>query len=1016
MDFNQQSTDRNYCRLSPQRPTLPKALIAKGITFIGAVAAALSCHLAVASPSFDCAKAHSAVAKAICASPKLSHLDSEMASTYRAMRQALSPRDAAALLVQQRAWLSGRRHCLREGGSTSTTVASCLILEYRKHLSVWKASFKRQFTWMGGSKRLNRNGVYGIREVPASRNAPGARENAVSWTDGSHNFWLFGGFGHASTKTMMGLGDLNDLWKYDPSTGEWTWESGSDAKNAGGVYGHERSPAVNNTPGARSDAVSWTDTHGNLWLFGGYCIGGSSEKRGDYNDLWKYNPSTGEWTWESGSDKEDVQGVYGSKGMPTAANTPGARFGTVAWTDVQGNLWLFGGWGYDSVGRFGGLNDLWKFSPSTDEWTWESGSDLVGAKSVYGTRGQPARSNTPGAPRVGDGAVAWTSENDNFWLFVGNEMWKYTPSNGEWTWEGGSGTKGRKRSYGKKGKPAVTNTPGVRYGAVAWTGAGGDLWLFGGKVSNTDPDGSGDLNDLWKYTPSSGEWTWEGGSDREGVASVYGKKGWPAPTNVLGAREGAVAWTDASGKAWIFGGGGNWGPSFNGLWKSSYVYLNSPSFDCAKVSSPVEKLICHNSELAKVDSVLTRTYRQALRISQSPIELRNEEQIWLLNRETACGIPASGPLPATLSAGQATECLMRQYQKRIRILAALTRPSLVACGRRSTAVDQIVCQDPALLASYRSLQRRFAALLKGTVDKIRRTELRNGQRAWQKWVIGKFDGFGTSNPALLDRLSRQVHGAVSFRLAQLRVLELPKPTDPLPVKAPAGWWGIDLAGALPHHEFQKRKFAIFGEYVDSDGVLGVEIYAHKPPFDNTFINLFNGHKSSGDPPKGFTRLNGIRYLLNGLPLSGGLMLTGEDANCPGPVRMPVNYRFAGSYVAYPGYDVFERLRKPHTFHYGDFPRCASSSPTWTADFRTLNTQFLGWTPDGTLIAIIGQRYVVRLRPDFTSPFLKGRSDLVVVPEAAVDRLSDADGGPSGPVVLRAVNTLINNAVKAQMHR
>lgn len=51
-----------------------------------------------------------------------------------------------------------------------------------------------------------------------------------------------------------------------------------------------------------------------------------------------------------------------------------------------------------------------------------------------------------------------------------------------------------------------------------------------------------------------------------------------------------------------------------------------------------------------------------------------------------------------------------------------------------------------------------------------------------------------------------------------------------------------------------------------------------------------------------------------------------------------------------------------------------------------------------------------------SSFLKGRSDLIVVPEAAVDRLSDADRSPSGSVALRAVNTLSNNAPKAQMHR
>jgi len=41
-------------------------------------------------------------------------------------------------------------------------------------------------------------------------------------------------------------------------------------------------------------------------------------------------------------------------------NVPGARYGSFSWIDVSGELWLFGGSGYDASGSWNDLNDLWK--------------------------------------------------------------------------------------------------------------------------------------------------------------------------------------------------------------------------------------------------------------------------------------------------------------------------------------------------------------------------------------------------------------------------------------------------------------------------------------------------------------------------------------------------------------------------------------------------------------------------------------------------------------------------------
>ncbi len=49
------------------------------------------------------------------------------------------------------------------------------------------------------------------------------------------------------------------------------------------------------------------------------------------------------------------------KGQGASNNTPGARSNSVSWTDTSGNLWLFGGYGYDANVTLGLLNDLWEF-------------------------------------------------------------------------------------------------------------------------------------------------------------------------------------------------------------------------------------------------------------------------------------------------------------------------------------------------------------------------------------------------------------------------------------------------------------------------------------------------------------------------------------------------------------------------------------------------------------------------------------------------------------------------------
>jgi N-acetylneuraminic acid mutarotase len=237
-----------------------------------------------------------------------------------------------------------------------------------------------EWAWMGGSSTGTlvgngdgRPGVYGTLGTPAAGNVPGGRSGATSWTDSSGNFWLFGGVGEDAVSANR---YLNDLWKFNVSKKEWTWMGGSsivgfcDANNfcsQPGIYGRLGTFAASNVPGSRTDAASWADTSGNFWLFGG--VGADANNYpGDLNDFWEYSPSTNEWAWMGGSSTipgfgEGQPGIYGMLGTPAPANIPGGRGGAAAWTGNNGDLWMFGGDGFDANGNQGALNDLWENQP-----------------------------------------------------------------------------------------------------------------------------------------------------------------------------------------------------------------------------------------------------------------------------------------------------------------------------------------------------------------------------------------------------------------------------------------------------------------------------------------------------------------------------------------------------------------------------------------------------------------------------------------------------------------------------
>ena len=152
--------------------------------------------------------------------------------------------------------------------------------------------------------------------------------------------------------------------------------------------------APGNYPGGRIGAVSWTDLSGNFWLMGG--VGRSTNLIGNLSDLWKYDVQMNLWTWVKGSNQVNQPGVYGSQGVASASNMPSARSRAVSWIDGAGNFWLMSGRAFINNQNVD-LNDLWKFNPQTNQWTWMKGSHLPNRSGVYNIQGVAAPDNTPGA-------------------------------------------------------------------------------------------------------------------------------------------------------------------------------------------------------------------------------------------------------------------------------------------------------------------------------------------------------------------------------------------------------------------------------------------------------------------------------------------------------------------------------------------------------------------------------------------------------------------------------------------
>ena len=112
---------------------------------------------------------------------------------------------------------------------------------------------------------------------------------------------------------------------------------------------------------------------------------------------------------------------------------------------------------------------------------------------------------------------------------------------------------------------------------------------------------------------------------------------------------------------------------------AGYTPVSAQSFDCAKLASPAEKVICSSKALSAKDKELAAVYARAAaeakgRAPEEAARLRDSQRKWIATRDHDC-----------LGAGDkdqafAIACLTKAYDAR---LASLRNPSGLPgrCGR-----------------------------------------------------------------------------------------------------------------------------------------------------------------------------------------------------------------------------------------------------------------------------------------------------------------------------------------------
>lgn len=243
-----------------------------------------------------------------------------------------------------RAWFDNDNNMWMYGGAVDTPSGS---LSYN---DLWKFNTTtKSWAFISGDKNQPfckncPNGVYpGTEYNPTIQYYPRARSDYGYWQDNSGNFWIYGGYAESH-----GVDEYGDLWKFSPTNKEWTLISGNEAFNP---------PQTATNPGSRNAPYCWVGSDNKL-----YMTGGLRQYSSFLRDIWRINPTTGNWEAVKVDNMINNTPVSAGLKVESTTNIPGASVNTLNHITTGSHTYMFSGYGMGSNNLLGFTGAMWRYS------------------------------------------------------------------------------------------------------------------------------------------------------------------------------------------------------------------------------------------------------------------------------------------------------------------------------------------------------------------------------------------------------------------------------------------------------------------------------------------------------------------------------------------------------------------------------------------------------------------------------------------------------------------------------
>lgn len=162
----------------------------------------------------------------------------------------------------------------------------------------------------------------------------------------------------------------------------------------------------------------------------------------------------------------------------------------------------------------------------------------------------------------------------------------------------------------------------------------------------------------------------------------------------------------------------------------SFTHTQAASFDCTKANTKIEKLICSNDELSKLDEEMSNLYRTKISQTTNKHNLSQEQRHWLNQVRNIC---------------MDIDCLIASYKSRIKELtSSLPDKKDSELAKASSGINIII-------GNWEAISRAFQGLNVVITDKsvtlgdsepvtysIFKFEQGMGATRYEPWIKGKW--------------------------------------------------------------------------------------------------------------------------------------------------------------------------------------------------------------------------------------------------------------------------------------